>query len=62
MSTTNFSLSQITAPISFHYAISDGLAVPKDVELTLSELTGSRNLYVQKIGGKFNHQVINAHY
>lgn len=53
----NFPLYKITAPISAHYAISDGAADPTDVERTLSKLTGTKNLYVQKINGTFNHQV-----
>lgn len=54
---SNYPLHRITAPISIHYAVSDGLAAPEDVEKTLSKLTGTKDLHVQRIGGKFNHQV-----
>lgn len=55
----NYPLCQITAPLSIHYSVSDAVVVPKDVEITLSKLTGSKHLHVQKISGTFGHQVLN---
>lgn len=51
----DFPLHLITAPLSIHYSTSDTLADPDDVERLLPKLTGSIDLFTQKITELFNH-------
>lgn len=52
----NFQLNQITVPIFIHYSTIDTLSDSTDVKQLITELTGSREFYVQTIdNGEFDH-------
>lgn len=50
----NFTLNQITVPISMHYSKNDRLADITDVNRLIPMLNGTKDLYLQQIDD-FNH-------